>query len=114
MISKNMFSAAAYLLFFISFSGVIAEAATPFETVRVATPGKLIDFAALYVVEFSAAISHLCHELLIRRPLRAGDTIQLASCIYLRGQIAQPTEFISYDQRLNEAAAAEGLEVARA
>ena len=72
------------------------------------------DFAALYVVEFSAAISHLCHELLIRRPLRAGDTIQLASCIYLRGQIAQPTEFISYDPRLNEAAAAEGLEVARA
>ena len=49
MISKNMFSAAAYLLFFISFSGLIAEAATPIETVRVATPGKLIDFAALYV-----------------------------------------------------------------
>jgi hypothetical protein len=42
-----MFSAAAYLLFFISFSGVIGEAATPIETVRVATPGKLIDFAAL-------------------------------------------------------------------
>jgi predicted nucleic acid-binding protein len=69
------------------------------------------DFATLYVVEFSAAISRLCHELLIRRPLRAGDAIQLASCIHLRGQIGQPTVFISYDRRLNEAAADEGMEV---
>lgn len=72
------------------------------------------DFATIYVVEFSAAISRLCHELLVRRPLRAGDVIQLASCIHLRDQIAQPMEFISYDQRLNEAAADEGLELARA
>jgi predicted nucleic acid-binding protein len=72
------------------------------------------DFATIYVVEFSAAISRLCHELLVRRPLRASDVIQLASCIHLRDQIGQPMEFISYDQRLNEAAADEGLELARA
>ena len=70
------------------------------------------DFAVLYVVEFSAAISRLCHELLIRRPLRAGDAIQLASGIHLRDQIGQPTEFISYDRRLNAAAADEGMEIA--
>jgi len=71
------------------------------------------DFPALYVVEFSAAISRLCHDLLIRGPLRAGDAIQLASCIHLRDEVGQPTEFISYDQRLNLAAADEGLELAR-
>ena len=40
---------AASLLFLISFPGCFAKAATPIETVRVATPGKLIDFSALYV-----------------------------------------------------------------
>jgi len=69
------------------------------------------DFATLYVVEFSAVISRLCHDLLVRRSLRAGDAIQLASCIHLRDQLGQPTEFVAYDRRLNEAAAAEGLEV---
>ena len=71
------------------------------------------DFATLYVVEFSSAISRLCHELLIRRTLRAGDAIQLASCIHLRDQLGQPMEFISYDHRLTEAAAEEGLVSAR-
>jgi predicted nucleic acid-binding protein len=71
------------------------------------------DFASLYVVELSAAIVSLCHELLVRRLLRAGDVIQLASCIHLRDEVGQPTQFISYDQRLTEAAAYEGLEVGR-
>ena len=71
------------------------------------------DFASLHVVELSAAISRLCHEILIRRALRAGDAIQLASCIHLRDQLSQPTEFISYDRRLTQAAVDEGLERAR-
>jgi ABC-type nitrate/sulfonate/bicarbonate transport system substrate-binding protein len=37
------------LLLLTLFCGVTAQAAAPLETVRVATPGKLIDFAALYV-----------------------------------------------------------------
>ena len=39
--------AAILFLFFFQFI-VSSEAATPIETVRIATPGKLIDFAALY------------------------------------------------------------------
>jgi NitT/TauT family transport system substrate-binding protein len=36
------------LLILILFCGVTVQAASPLETVRIATPGKLIDFAALY------------------------------------------------------------------
>ena len=36
------------LLLLVLFCGVTAQAAAPLETVRIATPGKLIDFAALY------------------------------------------------------------------
>jgi predicted nucleic acid-binding protein len=64
---------------------------------------------ALYVVEFSAPVARLCQQLLIRRALRAGDAIQLASCIHLQEQAGQPVEFVAYDQRLAGAAAAEGL-----
>jgi predicted nucleic acid-binding protein len=67
------------------------------------------DLTTLYVVELSASVAHLCEQILIRRALRAGDAIQLASCIHLRDQVGQPVEFVAYDQRLAEAAAAEGL-----
>src|SRR5438046_2020753 len=39
---------AAILFLVIFFCGATADAASPLETVRVATPGKLVDFAALY------------------------------------------------------------------
>ena len=39
---------ATNLLLLILFCGATAQAAAPLETVRIATPGKLIDFAALY------------------------------------------------------------------
>ena len=39
---------ATNLLLFILFCGATVQAASPIETVRIATPGKLIDFAALY------------------------------------------------------------------
>jgi len=67
------------------------------------------DLDTIYVVEFSASVAHLCQQILIRRALRAGDAIQLASCIHLRDQAGQPVEFVAHDQRLAEAAAAEGL-----
>lgn len=40
--------AVTLVLLFVQCSIVNSEAATPIETVRIATPGKLIDFAALY------------------------------------------------------------------
>jgi predicted nucleic acid-binding protein len=67
------------------------------------------DFARLYVVELSAPITRLCQDLLTRRTLRAGDAIQLASCIHLREQMGEPVRFVAYDRRLSEAAAEEGL-----
>jgi len=39
---------AAILFLVIFFCGATADAASPLETVRIATPGKLVDFAALY------------------------------------------------------------------
>jgi hypothetical protein len=49
--------------------------------------------------------------LLLRHPLRAGDAVQLASCLYLQRQLAQPVPFVAFDNRLAQAARAEGLTV---
>lgn len=48
-------------------------------------------------------------SLLLRHPLRAGDAIQLASCLYLQRELAQPVPFIGFDDRRVEAARCEGL-----
>ena len=47
--------------------------------------------------------------LLARYPLRTGDGVQLASCLYLKVQIAEDVSLLAYDARLNEAARAEGV-----
>ncbi len=49
--------------------------------------------------------------LLKRHPLRAADALQLASCLELEKQLRLPVLFVAYDQRLNEAATKEGLEI---
>lgn len=48
-------------------------------------------------------------SLLLRHPLRAGDAIQLASCLVLRDRAELPVAFLAFDRRLNEAAVREGL-----
>jgi uncharacterized protein len=67
------------------------------------------DIASLYVVELMPEIAQASVRLLARHSLRTGDAIQLASCGYLRAQLADDVQLLAYDARLNEAAHAEGV-----
>lgn len=69
------------------------------------------DVPALAMVEMTPEITSDARTLLLRHPLRAGDAIQLASCLYLQRQLAQPVPFVAFDGRLVKAARAEGLTV---
>jgi uncharacterized protein len=67
------------------------------------------DLRALNLIEPVAEITALAGTLLRRHPLRAGDALQLASSVYLQRKVRGKLEFWAFDQRLNEAAAKEGL-----
>ena len=67
------------------------------------------DMAALLVVELTPEIVTRAHTLLQRHTLRAGDAIQLASCLFLRDQLGEPTVFVAFDERLSAAARREKL-----
>lgn len=67
------------------------------------------DLAAMLLVELTSEVTQRASALLQRHPLRAGDAIQLASCLDLRDWLGQPLSLMSFDARLNEAAAAEGV-----
>jgi len=69
------------------------------------------DFRALYVVELSPEISALTVALLVRHHLRAGDAIQLASCLHLQRHLGHPAQFVAYDTRLLDAARQEALAI---
>lgn len=69
------------------------------------------DFPALHVVELSTPVVLEARALLVRRPLRAADAIQLASALLLRRELGEPVAFAAYDDRLKAAAKAEGLNV---
>ena len=67
------------------------------------------DFVSLYVIELLPEISAATVELLVRYRLRAGDAIQLASCLYLQQRSGLSIDFVAYDTRLTEAARQAGL-----
>lgn len=69
------------------------------------------DLPALALVEVTPEITEDARRLLLRHALRASDAIQLASCLYLRRQLAQEVPFVAFDGRLLQAARAEGLTV---
>ena len=69
------------------------------------------DSATLIVVEVTPQITAEARALLLRRRLRAGDAVQLASCLYLQREMRQPVPFVAFDDRLAEAAHHEGLTV---
>lgn len=48
------------------------------------------DFGALIIVELTAEITAEARALLLRHRLRAGDAVQLASCLYLQRELGQP------------------------
>ena len=69
------------------------------------------DFATLIIVEFTPEITAEARALLLRHRLRAGDAVQLASCLYLQREMSQPLPFVAFDDRLADAARHEGLTV---
>ena len=71
------------------------------------------DLQALTVVEIGPSITARARRLLERYALRAGDAIQLASCLLLRDTAGGPVAFAAFDDRLRQAAWAEGLEPPR-
>lgn len=67
------------------------------------------DLAALMVVEIGPLVTARARALLTRHSLRAGDALQLASCLLLRDTAGSVVEFAAFDDRLNAAARAEGV-----
>ncbi|MEW6775708.1 MAG: type II toxin-antitoxin system VapC family toxin [Bdellovibrionota bacterium] len=63
------------------------------------------------VVEVTSAVTALASALLLRRPLRSLDAIQLASCLLVAERTKNPIELVVFDARLVEAAVAEGLSI---
>lgn len=70
------------------------------------------DLAAIVVVELTAEITARARTLLQRYELRAGDAIQLASCLYLQEQLGEEVPLVAFDRRLTKAVRSEGLRVA--
>jgi len=69
------------------------------------------DLATLIIVEVTPDIAASARILLLRHRLRAGDAVQLASCLYLQREMSQLLPFVAFDERLAEAAHQEGLSV---
>lgn len=69
------------------------------------------DLASILVVELTAAIVARAQALVRRHELRAGDAIQLASCLYIQEALGEETSFVAFDDRLANAARLEGLAV---
>lgn len=67
------------------------------------------DLEAMTIVELVPAVTARARALLERHPLRAGDALQLASCLLLRDNTAGGVFFAAFDDRLNRAADAEKL-----
>jgi predicted nucleic acid-binding protein len=70
------------------------------------------DLTSWYVVEVTATIAASARRLLIRRALRSGDAIQLASALWLQQAAGEPLESVlAFDERLIAAARAEHLPI---
>ena len=67
------------------------------------------DMNAFNIVELTVEIASAANRLMFKHGLRTGDAIQLASAIDYGRKTAAPLYFISYDDKLSEAARHEGL-----
>ena len=70
------------------------------------------DAAGVLVIELTGEIVSRAQALTQKHPLRAGDAIQLASCLYVRDAVKERTTLASFDDSLNTAARLEGVKVA--
>lgn len=66
--------------------------------------------SSFHVVEFTEEITTRAAALLRRHPLRASDSVQLASCLLLADELGTPARLVAFDDRLADAAQAEGVE----
>jgi predicted nucleic acid-binding protein len=69
------------------------------------------DFETFYVIEIVREVTKLTYSLLRKHRLRAGDALQLASCLYLSENLDHAIPIIGFDSRLTDAASVEGLDV---
>lgn len=69
------------------------------------------DTCSLLVVEVTPAVVGIARHLLRKHPLRAGDALQIASCLFLKQRTGIAAEFVGFDRRQNDAARGEGLDV---
>lgn len=60
-------------------------------------------------MELTPELAAEAQALLFRHALRSGDAVQLASCLYLQREIGERVPFAAFDERLMNAARAEGL-----
>jgi len=70
------------------------------------------DMSAMLIVELTPTIVSRAQTLLERHALRAGDAIQLASCLWLRQELNEDAHFVVFDDRIAAAVRAEGIDVA--
>ena len=70
------------------------------------------DLAAMLVVELTPDVVARAQDLVQRHPLRAGDVVQLASCLQLRDALDEPVSLLAFDDRLTAAARKERVRLA--
>jgi hypothetical protein len=69
------------------------------------------DMTAIHVVELLPAVTTKARGLLLQHALRAGDAVQLASCVFLQQELGESIPFVVFDERLRAAAQREGITV---
>jgi hypothetical protein len=65
------------------------------------------------VIEISTDVVAIARTMLLAHPLRASDALQLASGVFLWRSLGVPIAFVCFDDALNAAARAEGLNTPR-
>jgi predicted nucleic acid-binding protein len=69
------------------------------------------DWTQLYVIEFSDEMLQPIKQVSQKYPLRAADTVHLASALWLRSSTKVDVTFVASDSRLLEAAQRENLQI---
>ena len=87
----------------------VREGAIPAEDGERALAALNEDLTAMLVVELTPAIVTRAQTLVRRHPLRAGDAVQLASCLELGDELEEPITLVAFDDRLAAAARKEKL-----
>ena len=70
------------------------------------------DLSAMLIVELTSEVVIRAQALLQRHALRAGDAVQLASCLRLREELEDDMSLVAFDERLVTAARKERVVLA--